>query len=123
MLPFRLYASLKDHKVRICLAVLSVDLRDAAGDAKSDQDGTTASNGIIHKYRFDKNGRQIGLDEYITPHPHGMFMRRRPEACSPPEFCPHFLNTMSRKIFHMLYALYCFFAKDAILYKLEEPAW
>ena len=59
------------------LAVLSVDLRDAAGDARTDQDTTTARNGVIHKYRLDRSGRQIGLDEYITPHPHGMFMTRR----------------------------------------------
>lgn len=59
------------------LAVLSVDLRDAAGDMRSDQDRTTAKIGIIHKFRLDKHGRQIGLDEYITPHPNGPFMRRR----------------------------------------------
>lgn len=64
------------------LAVLSVDLRDAAGDARTDQDTGTARNGIIHKFRLDRLGRQIGLDEYITPHPHGMFMTRRRDVRS-----------------------------------------
>ena len=79
--------NLGKHELRPCswLAVLSIDLRDAAGDTKSDQDKSTATNGVIHKYRLDKNGKRIGLEEFITPHPHGMFFRRKPQVGSLPK--------------------------------------
>lgn len=55
--------------------VLSLDLVDAVGDVKTD--ANMASNGVIHKWRLDRHGRRVGLDEYLTPRPEGFFRTRK----------------------------------------------
>lgn len=60
------------------LAVLSLDLKDASGESFSDT--KAAIGGVIHKFRLDRNGVQIGLDEYITPRPEGFFFRKKQEV-------------------------------------------
>ena len=59
-------------------AVLSMDLMDAAGGVKTDRDidADHVQGGVVHKYRLDHTGKQIGLDEYHTPKEEGFFFSR-----------------------------------------------
>ena len=61
------------------VAVLSMDLKDAAGELTTD---SNIKNGVVHKFRLDRQGRQIGRDEFITPKPEGFFLRRK-QSVSP----------------------------------------
>ena len=66
-------------------AVLSMDLMDAAGGVRTDadMDAEHVKGGVVHKYRLDHNGKQIGLHEYHTPKADGgfFFTRRREVHC------------------------------------------
>lgn len=78
-LLFHLTAWLWDTADVMYIAVLSLDLIDAAGGVKTDADlgAEHVRGGVVHKYRLDHHGQQIGLDEYHTPKAEGFFFSRR----------------------------------------------
>ena len=66
-----------------------MDLKDASGELTTDNN---IKNGVVHKFRLDRQGRQIGRDEFITPKPEGFFLRRKqsvsPQSSSPIDLFP-----------------------------------
>ena len=75
------------------VAVLSMDLKDASGELTTDNN---IKNGVVHKFRLDRQGRQIGRDEFITPKPEGFFLRRKqsvsPQSSNPIDLCSWHLS-------------------------------